>query len=462
MDSLRLKSPTKFAALMGTVLSRVTPSETEEAAMRAGISTVIGRLSKIVGSRAELIVAGSSARGTNISGDSDVDIFMLFDKSVGKDSMEHEAVNAAKLFVKGMKGESYVVKYAEHPYARLLLGDLGINVDLVPAYKISSTDEMGTSVDRTQLHNEFVNAHMTTAQKGDVRVLKALLKEHFIYGAESKTEGFSGYLCELLVLHYGSLLEVLERMSSAKMPLAIQPGRDARESADALAKRFGKAFVVVDPIDAGRNVAANVSEESLARLAIVARTLLDKPSESTFYSKGHSDANPQRSIADLRKRLGISMHAISMEFKDVSDEIIWQQVKKLERRVAASLSSNGTTVLLSLSNVSDGHAMACFFVGTAHNRFKVVSGPSAFMGSAADSFIRAHSDAIFLSLDNDKLFAVHPYDSKSEGIIKDVIADKTGLPSQMKKNSIKVYSDAHIPVDVARMIYASYSKKVSI
>lgn len=462
MDSLRLKSPTKFAALMATALSRVTPSKTEEAAMRAGINTVIGRLSEIMGNRAELMVAGSSARGTNLSGDSDVDIFMLFDKSVGKDSMEHEAVNAAKRFVRGRKDESYVVKYAEHPYARLLLGDLGMNVDLVPAYRISSTDEMGTPVDRTQLHNEFVNAHMTSAQKGDVRVFKALLKEHSIYGAESKTEGFSGYLCELLVLYYGSMLGVLEGVSSAKMPLVIQPGRDAKESADALVKRFCKAFVVVDPVDAGRNVAANVSEESLARLALVARSLLDNPSESAFYSKGHSDANPQRSIACLRKRLGISMHAISMEFKDVSDEIIWQQVKKLERRASAALSSNNIRVLLSLSNVSDGHAAACFFVGATHDRFKVVNGPSAFMGSAAASFTKAHSDAVFLSLYSDKLFAVHPDNSTPVEIIKEVIADKTCLPSQMKKRSIKVYSDARIPVDLARLIHASYSKKASI
>ena len=462
MDSLRLKSPTKFAALMGTVLSRVTPSETEEKAMRAGVSTVIGRLAKIIGNHAELVVAGSSARGTNLSGDSDVDLFMLFDKSVGKESMERWAVNAAKHFVKGMKGESYVVKYAEHPYARLLLGDLGMNVDLVPAYKISNIDEMGTSVDRTQLHNEFINAHMTAAQKGDVRVLKALLKEHFIYGAESKTEGFSGYLCELLVLHYGSLLGVLEGVSSAKMPLVVQPGRESRESAEVLVKRFGKEFVVVDPVDAGRNVAANVSEESLARLSIVARSLLDNPSESTFYSKGHSDANPQRRIADLRKRLGISIYAVKMEFKDISNEIIWQQVKKLERKVSAALASNGTKVLLSLSNVSDRDAVVCLFVGTAHDKFRVVNGPSAFMGFAADSFIKAHSDAVFLSLDFGKLFAVHGDNASPAEIIKEVISDKTILPSQMKKDSIRVYSDAHIPVDVARMILISYSRKTSL
>ena len=50
------------------------------------------------------------------------------------------------------------MKYAEHPYTKVVLGDRGINADIVPAYKIKDASERGTAVDRTQLHNEFVNS----------------------------------------------------------------------------------------------------------------------------------------------------------------------------------------------------------------------------------------------------------------------------------------------------------------
>lgn len=462
MDSNRLKSPAKFASLMSKVLSRVTPSETEEVAMRAGINTAIGRISKIISGRAEIVVAGSSARGTNLSGDSDVDIFMLFDNTVSKDQMEVEVINTAKHFVKGVKNESYVIKYAEHPYARLILGDLGLNIDLVPAYKISSTDEMGTSVDRTQLHNEFVKANMTSSQKGDVRVLKAFLKAHSIYGAESKTEGFSGYLCELLVIHYGSLLGVLEGIASAKMPLVIQPGRDAKESADVLVKRFGKDFVVVDPVDIGRNVAANVSEESLARFSLASRFLLDNPSESTFYSKANSDVNPQRKIAEIRNRLGISVHSITMDFKDISPEIIWQQAKRLERKVSVGLESDGMAPLISLCNISGRKAVICFFIENDARSISIANGPSVFMGNAADAFINAHSSAEFITFKNDRLFAVHRIRKRAVETMRKIASSAANRPSHMEKGRMSIHSDAKIPLESARLIYAAYSAKISV
>jgi len=48
------------------------------------------------------------------------------------------------------------LKYAEHPYTRIHLNDVGINVDLVPAYKIANAEELGTTVDRSPLHTEFL------------------------------------------------------------------------------------------------------------------------------------------------------------------------------------------------------------------------------------------------------------------------------------------------------------------
>ena len=169
----------------------------------------MGRLKKVVPKGIEIMVAGSAARGTNLRGNSDIDIFLLFKNPVPKEKMEKTAIEVAKRLVKGNKNESYIVRYAEHPYARLFLDNVGLRVDLVPAYKITSASERITSVDRTQLHNQFVKSSLSQRQRDDVRVLKALLKFHGIYGAEARTEGFSGYLCELLIHTYGSFAGLL-------------------------------------------------------------------------------------------------------------------------------------------------------------------------------------------------------------------------------------------------------------
>src|SRR5208283_2081858 len=114
--------------------------------LTAKINVVMGRLKKVVPKGIEILVAGSAARGTNLRGNSDIDLFLLFRNPVSKDKMERTAVDIAKKLVKGNRNESYIVRYAEHPYARLFLEGLGLRVDLVPAYKITSASDRITSV----------------------------------------------------------------------------------------------------------------------------------------------------------------------------------------------------------------------------------------------------------------------------------------------------------------------------
>ena len=130
------------------------------------------------------------------------------------------------------------------------MGTRGINVDIVPAYKIKNAEERGTAVDRTQLHNEFVNSNLNVRQRDEVRVLKAFLKAHGIYGAEARIEGFSGYLCELLIYHYGTFANLVTAMANLKLPLIINTGKSRKmnnENTASMLKLFGKRLIVVDP-----------------------------------------------------------------------------------------------------------------------------------------------------------------------------------------------------------------------
>jgi tRNA nucleotidyltransferase (CCA-adding enzyme) len=45
---------------------------------------------------------------------------------------------------------------------------------------------------------------------GEVRLLKKFMKGTGVYGAEIKIGGFSGYLCELLILKYRSFAQTIE------------------------------------------------------------------------------------------------------------------------------------------------------------------------------------------------------------------------------------------------------------
>jgi tRNA nucleotidyltransferase (CCA-adding enzyme) len=448
------------------VLPYVKPSDKERGLALVRINQIMGRLKQVAPRKAEIVVAGSFARGTNLRGDSDVDIFLLFPKSVPKENMERIALEIAKKVTKSHRNESYTMKYAEHPYVRLLLGDIGMNVDVVPAYKIRSADEMGTAVDRTQLHNEFVRSRLSGSHRDDVLVLKSFLKAHSIYGADARTEGFSGYLCELLIIHYGTFAQLLEAMANAKAAIAIRVGEKADQAETAvLVKRFSKNFVVIDPTDDNRNVAANVSLESFARLALAARRFIADPSKRTFYGIAHSERHAAAGLARVRKQMGSAMGLYAICFgiaKGVSEEIIWQQLKRLRIRLEGALAKRGFAPVLSIQEVGDGEAVIGIFTNDTEIAYKISKGPSALSAGASESFWKAHKNALFFSLESERIYAVERSElAKPMHVLRAELNGHDLLPSYLSARRMKIYRNK-IPERLAKMIYRAYAIKTEV
>lgn len=173
-------------AVFEHILKEIRPGKDELSSAVACTNEITSRLKKEIPKNVEIIVAGSIARGTQLSGASDLDIFLLFPKSMDERKMEEKAIRLTKKIVKKRKNESFIIKYAEHPYLQLMLKDLNMKVDIVPAFKINHSRDRGTAVDRTQLHNDFVLSNLRESQKDQVRLLKFFLKQRGIYGAEAK------------------------------------------------------------------------------------------------------------------------------------------------------------------------------------------------------------------------------------------------------------------------------------
>jgi tRNA nucleotidyltransferase (CCA-adding enzyme) len=459
---LNAQKAARLKTVTDAVLREVRPSPKESRELSSKINVVMGRLKKLAPKGVEIMVAGSSARGTNLRGDSDIDIFLLFNNPVSKDKMEEVDIGIARRLVKGKSGESYIVKYAEHPYARLFLDSLGLRVDLVPAYKISSASERITSVDRTQLHNEFVKSSLSQRQQDDVRILKALLKFHGIYGAEAKTEGFSGYLCELLTYQYGSFQKLIAAMANTKVPLVINLSNVKHDPA-LLAKSFGKKIVVIDPTDEKRNVAANVSDESFARFVLLSRVLVMDPSAKAFNGEKHSEVGSAGKLADLCDRLGTTLCAVRFKSDDIADEIVWQQLRRLMGSANAELSKVGFAPLLSLMEIEGTDAVLGFMINDGRRRYKVLAGPSALMKEPARAFAlaHAHQSVIFRSLENDRLFVVEKSDCETPAeAVKWVLGKKVSIPSHLMKG-MKIY-DGKIPEDCAKLLYRAYVRKTTL
>ncbi len=395
----------KVKAIFDRILKDIKPSPAEVQQTVYKVNHLMGILKETVPRDVELRVVGSVARGTNLKGDGDIDIFMLFDKRMDRDTVVKKGVQYGKRVVGKEKGR-YEVKYAEHPYIRLYLDSIGIKADIVPALKIDNIEDMGTTVDRTPMHTDFINGNLSERQRDDVRLLKYFMKAHGIYGAEIKTNGFSGYLCELLIHHYGSLHSLMEHASRFRLPVAIEP-LSRKESPDGLLEKFNSEFVVVDPVDAGRNVAAGVSMESLGRFAIASRRFLDNPEVDAFYGPKFSSGSAGKMIRKLACDAGLDVFAIMCKVPDKSEDIVYPQLRKVNQQIVRHLEGNGFTVYESVQFILGRMGFMIILAPAGqHIGSRMLKGPEVFMSDAVSSFMRMHKDAYGFRISGTCLYAL--------------------------------------------------------
>ncbi|MFT4307823.1 MAG: nucleotidyltransferase domain-containing protein [Candidatus Woesearchaeota archaeon] len=214
--------------------------EDEERAMLESIAEHVSERVRSCG--AEAIIGGSFAKDTWLSGTRDLDIFARFDAR-SEAELNERTRDLCKAFP-----EAEIVR-GSRDYLRFETE--GVTVEVVPIRPLSSD---ANTMDHSPDHITYVTSHLENTR--DVRRLKALLHAHGIYGAEAHIRGFSGYVCELLVIAYGSLESLAQEARSWKRGVRVSFNTHTP---------FDDVLIVEDPTDDKRNAAAAVDEYSLGR-----------------------------------------------------------------------------------------------------------------------------------------------------------------------------------------------------
>jgi tRNA nucleotidyltransferase (CCA-adding enzyme) len=388
----------KARAVFAKVLPKITPSRREAAECFATATAMAKKLERVVPPAVEVRLAGSLAKGTNLAGNNEFDIFMLFPRHFSHHEMTMLGMQYARHAFSGMRVEA---RYAEHPYLQIFYRDY--HADIVPAYKIDSISERGSSVDRSQLHTAYINAKLGAAAKGDVRLLKRFMKNFGIYGAELRVEGFSGYLCELLIVQYGSLAELMKAASGWHAPVI---DTEKHLSEDAARRKFSQSpLIVVDPTDPGRNVAAVVAHTSLSRFIFECRRFLASPSEKFFFTK--KVVRPPREIAKAIRARGTECLAVRFPAPKVVPDVLWPQLRKTAQALSRKLADQGFSVF-GCYHWSDGKECAILF---EIDRWELPAiakaiGPSIRFARDCEAFVKKHSNALNMHIEHDRVVAV--------------------------------------------------------
>ncbi len=282
------------------------------------------------------LVAGSAARATFLADRLDIDLFLLFPPELPKERLREEGLALGRAVL-----ENPETRYAEHPYLRGEFG--GFRVDAVPGFAVSDPSRPLSPVDRTPFHQEYLAARESPSIVTQVRLAKQFLRTLGVYGSEAKTEGFSGYLTELLVLRFGSLRGLLDAARSWRLPVRlVEAGKEPpRLPSDV-------ALILADPVDPHRNVASALSRRNLALVVLSAGAYLARPSARWF--EPHPPAPLERAEA-LRRIADRSSHVavVGIPRPDLVDDTLYPQVRKAERAIAEEVGRSGFELLGSSS-----------------------------------------------------------------------------------------------------------------
>ncbi|MFD1644376.1 CCA tRNA nucleotidyltransferase [Haloarchaeobius litoreus] len=318
-----------FEATIAAVREQVDPSPAERERLRSVADELVERTEAAATERvadADVVQVGSTARGTWTAGDRDIDVFVRFPTDIDRETLERYGLEVGRAVLPDGHEE-----YAEHPYVK---GEYeGFDVDLVPCFRVDSATEIRSAVDRTPFHNAYLSERLDDDLAGDVRVAKAFCKGIGVYGSDLRTQGFSGYLVELLVLEYGGFRELVSAAADWHPQVELDPEDHGTRS-------FDDPLVVVDPTDHERNVAAVVSPTNVARFQHHARALLAEPDPERFEPRELEGLSP----ADVRNHLatrGTTPVAVRFDPPDVVEDQLWPQLRKSLSGVTDELDRRG-------------------------------------------------------------------------------------------------------------------------
>jgi tRNA nucleotidyltransferase (CCA-adding enzyme) len=319
----------KYDKILSQVLKRITPNKEERnrvLALAEQITHQVEQHARKSGLDAQVCVEGSIAKDTWLRQEPDIDVFVRVPPTVPRKLFRTKYLEVAR---QATKGARQIERFAEHPYLEAILN--GTRINIVPCYKVRK-NEWKSATDRTPFHTRYVKPRMNSKLAGQVRLLKAFMKGISGYGAEIEIGGFSGYLCELLILFYRSFLSTLRAASNWQTPTIIDLENHYGGNTDELKRAFQAPIVVFDPVDEKRNAASAVRKDKLSLFIAASRAFLDKPRTEFFQPPQMLPFKPDRLINILRER-GTTLTFIISTVPETVPDILWGQLYKSERSI---------------------------------------------------------------------------------------------------------------------------------
>lgn len=281
---------------MEELLKTIKPSVTET----REIKKIFNEIKRSIRIRdTKVIIGGSTAKGTFLKGNHDIDVYIKFNRK------KYEGMDISEVLKDNLK---FKVKNVHGSRDYFQFNYKGYDIELIPIMDIKKVTDADNITDISPFHIKWVRKHKHLVN--EIRLTKAFCKANGIYGAESFIKGFSGYALEILTIHYGgfeNLLKNAVKWKSKQIVIDVEgyyKGRDVNREMNK--SKLEGPMILVDPVQESRNVAAVLSREKMNLFMIKAKSFLKSKEKRHFFIKKSLKLN------DLKEKY---KHLIVLEAK---------------------------------------------------------------------------------------------------------------------------------------------------
>ncbi len=255
--------------MFNKVLDKIKPTKKEEHEVTIKVNEFLVKVnSKLINAKA--IVGGSFAKGTWLSGQHDIDVFVLFNK---RDNMSLRL----EVVVKSLF-EKYEKIHGSRDY--FIINYKGLSCELVPVFNIDKPEQAENITDVSPMHVDWVKTHSDSRLKDEIRLAKYFMRMNGCYGAETYVGGFSGYLVELLVIYYKGFMNFINNASRWRHGMTI----DIKEEGNFVSEQKFP-LIVIDPVQPNRNAAAALRHDKFDLFVELSKKFIVKQSLMFFKEK---------------------------------------------------------------------------------------------------------------------------------------------------------------------------------
>ena len=231
---------------------------------------------------AKCVKGGSTAKGTFLKNDHDIDLFVVFNEI-------YKSEDISNLLASCLKNFKFERIHGSRDYFHIIKDEL--TFELVPVMEVKNPNLISNVTDMSPLHVNWVNTRLTDDLRDDIRLTKKFMKSCKVYGAESYINGFSGHVVDILVIYYKGFLNLIEAASEWKLKddndkIIIDIEKKMKTPLISLDKsKISGPLIVIDPVQPNRNAAAAVSKEKFELFVKISKSFLKNPKKDFFVEK---------------------------------------------------------------------------------------------------------------------------------------------------------------------------------